>query len=143
MNFVKILLPAIIATTLAWLPAGAVDTRKIELTMTVGGKPYDVVAEPFASWQLASEGQISLDQKFNIQPDGASSLIQVKIAPGASGQKNPSPVRCSARAVPVSEKIRPAPVARPQAADQHGPGMFNDRGKFTCDNLLLLRVVCN
>lgn len=91
MNFVKILLPAIIATTLAWLPAGAVDTRKIELTMTVGGKPYDVVAEPFASWQLASEGQISLDQKFNIQPDGASSLIQVKIAPGASGQKNPSP----------------------------------------------------
>ena len=54
MNFVKILLPAIIATTLAWLPAGAVDTRKIELTMTVGGKPYDVVAEPspVGNWRL-------------------------------------------------------------------------------------------
>ncbi len=82
---------AFAVVTLGWLPANAVDTRKLELTMNIGGKPYEVVAEPFASWQLASEGQISLDQKFNIQPDGESGLIQVKIAPGATGKKVPNP----------------------------------------------------
>ncbi|MEO1160359.1 MAG: hypothetical protein AAFW74_07850, partial [Pseudomonadota bacterium] len=85
MNFVTSLLPALAAISLTWVPAGAVDTRKLEMTMSIGGKPYNVVAEPFASWQLASEGQVSLDQKFNIQPDGKSGLIQVKIAPGAKG----------------------------------------------------------
>ena len=73
------------------LPAHAVDTRTLELTMNIGGKPYDVVAEPYSSWQLASEGQISLDQRFNIQPDGKSGLIQVKIASGAPGKKVPNP----------------------------------------------------
>ncbi len=79
------------AAMLTWLPGHAVDTRKLELTMNIGGKPYDVVAEPYSSWQLASEGQISLDQKFNIQPDGESGLIQVKIASGATGKKMPNP----------------------------------------------------
>ena len=91
MNSKKLIILVLAAVTLGWLPASAVDTRKLELTMNIGGQPYEVVAEPFASWQLASEGQISLDQKFNIQPDGKSGLIQVKIARGATGNKVPNP----------------------------------------------------
>jgi len=90
-NSKKLFLTAIAAIILGCQPAHAVDTRTLELTMTIGGKPYEVIAEPFASWQLASEGQVSLDHKFNIQPDGKSGLIQVKIAPGASGKKAPNP----------------------------------------------------
>jgi len=90
-NSKKLFITAFAAATLGWLPANAVDTRRLELTMNIGGKPYEVVAEPLASWQLASEGQISLDQKFNIQPDGKSGLIQVKIATGVKGKKVPNP----------------------------------------------------
>lgn len=116
MNILKSLLPALVATTLSWMPAGAVDTRKLELTMNIGGKSYDVVAEPIASWQLASEGQVSLDQRFNIQPDGDSGLIQVKIAPGVTGTKIPNP--CSLlRGLSQSLKkngLRLSPGRKPQ-----------------------------
>ena len=91
MNCNKLCLAALAAIMLAWTPAAAVETRTLELTMTIGGKPYAVTAEPFANWQLASEGQISLDHRFNIQPDGKSGLIQVKIAPGVKGNKPPNP----------------------------------------------------
>ena len=84
-------LAALAAVIFAWSPAQAVETTTLELTMNIGGKPYAVTAEPFANWQLASEGQISLDHKFNIQPDGKSGLIQVKIAPGARSSKPPNP----------------------------------------------------
>ncbi len=91
MNSKKLLLVLFAAVTIGWVQARAVDTRTLELTMNIAGKPYQVTAEPFANWQLASEGQISLDHKFNIQPDGKSGLIQVKIAPGLNGKKAPNP----------------------------------------------------
>jgi hypothetical protein len=67
--------------TLVFAPAMALDTRKIELSIAAAGKTYEVTAEPLSSWQLASEGQISLDQKFDIQPDGTHGTIQVKLVP--------------------------------------------------------------
>ncbi len=151
MNFVKILLPTIIAIALAWLPAGAVDTRKLELTMTIGGKPYEVVAEPFASWQLASEGQISLDQKFNIQPDGESGLIQVKIAPGVSGKKTPNPcglLRGLSQSLKKSG-LRLSPGRKPQinmvpvcsmVAESSLATMFYYSASFVTDGLLIAGV---
>jgi hypothetical protein len=63
------------------LPAQALDTRKIELSLPAGGKTYQVTAEPLSAWQLASEGQLSLDQRFDIQPDGTHGTIQVKLIP--------------------------------------------------------------
>ena len=154
MNFLKSLLPALLATTLSWLPAGAVDTRKLELTMNIGGKPYDVVAEPFASWQLASEGQISLDQRFNIQPDGKRGLIQVKIAPGTTGQKVPNP--CSfMRGLSQSLKksgLRLSPGRKPQVnmipvcsmvAESSLRTVFYYSASFVTDGLLIAGIARN
>ncbi len=151
MNFAKHLLAAIAATTLAWSPAGAVDTRKLELTMNIGGKAYDIVAEPFASWQLASEGRISLDQKFNIQPDGKSGLIQVKIAPGASGKKRPNPCGLM-RGLSQSLKksgLRLSPGRKPQinmipicsmVAESSLKTFFYYSASFVTDGLLIAGV---
>jgi hypothetical protein len=78
--------------TLMCTPALALDTRKIELSIAAGDKTYHVTAEPLSSWQLASEGQISLDQKFDIQPDGTHGTIQVKLVPAprqSAGQAQP------------------------------------------------------
>ncbi len=154
MNFVKSLLPALVATTLTWLPAGAVDTRKLEMTMNIGGKPYDVVAEPFASWQLASEGQVSLDQRFNIQPDGKSGLIQVKIAPGTTGRKVPNP--CSfMRGLSKSLKksgLRLSPGRKPQinmipvcsmVAESSLRTVFYYSASFVTDGLLIAGIARN
>ena len=91
MKYASSALAALLALIVSGSPASAVDTKKIELTMDVGGKSFAVQAEPFSDWQLASEGQISLDQKFALQPDGEAGLIQVKIAPGAAGTKQPNP----------------------------------------------------
>jgi hypothetical protein len=49
--------------------------------LPAGGKTYQVTAEPLSAWQLASEGQLSLDQRFDIQPDGTHGTIQVKLIP--------------------------------------------------------------
>ena len=154
MNFLKSLLPALVATTLSWLPAGAVDTRKLELTMNIGGKPYDIVAEPFASWQLASEGQISLDQRFNIQPDGNSGLIQVKIAPGTTGQKVPNPCNFL-RGLSQSLKkngLRLSPGRKPQinmipvcsmVAESSLKTVFYYSASFVTDGLLIAGIARN
>jgi hypothetical protein len=87
----KALVLAGIAAILAAAPASAVDTRKLKLNMTVSGKVYSVVAEPFSSWQLASEGEISLDYKFPVQAGGEDGLIQVRLAPGAIPGKQINP----------------------------------------------------
>ncbi len=81
------------AALLLILTAGgaiALDLRPVNLEMPVGDKTYTVTAEAPAHWQSASEGQLTLDQKFDIRPDGTHGLIQVKIGPappGASGGK--------------------------------------------------------
>ena len=154
MNFVKSLLPALAAISLTWSPAGAVDTRKLEMTMNIGGKPYSVVAEPFASWQLASEGQVSLDQKFNIQPDGKSGLIQVKIAPGAKGQKTPNPCGLL-RGLSQSLKkngLRLSPGRKPQinmipvcsmVAESSLRTIFYYSASFVTDGLLIAGIARN
>ncbi|MEM9470556.1 MAG: hypothetical protein AAGA00_01270 [Pseudomonadota bacterium] len=154
MKFTKSLLPALAATVLMWMPAGAVDTRKLELTMSIGGKPYDVVAEPFASWQLASEGQISLDQKFNIQPDGQAGIIQVKIAPGAKGSKVPNPcglLRGLSQSLKQSG-LRLSPGRKPQinmipvcsmVAESSLKTMFYYSASFVTDGLLIAGVARN
>ncbi|MGI9515035.1 MAG: hypothetical protein ACR2OL_19220 [Anderseniella sp.] len=151
MNVVKWLLPALVATTLTWAPAGAVDTRKLELTMNIGGKPYDIIAEPFANWQLASEGQVSLDQKFNIQPDGQAGLIQVKIAPGAKGNKAPNPcglLRGLSQSLKKSG-LRLSPGRKPQinmipicsmVAESSLKTMFYYSASFVVDGLLIAGV---
>jgi hypothetical protein len=84
-------LSALFAAVLFTGPAAALDTRKLEMTMQIGGKPYLVVAEPLSSWELASEGEVSIDQKFAVQPDGDSALIQVRIAQGAKPGIIPNP----------------------------------------------------
>ena len=154
MNIVKSLLPALVATTLTWLPAGAVDTLKLEMTMNIGGKPYDVVAEPFASWQLASEGQVSLDQRFNIQPDGKSGLIRIKIAPGVMGQKVPNPCGLL-RGLSESLKksgLRLSPGRKPQinmlpvcsmVAESSLRTMFYYSASFITDGLLIAGIARN
>lgn len=77
-------LAAVALAALVPSPALALDTRTIELTLPAGGKTYEVTAEPLSAWQLASEGQLSLDQKFDIRPDGSHGLIQVKVIPAPS-----------------------------------------------------------
>lgn len=154
MNLLRTLLPALVATTVTWLPAGAVDTRKLELTMTIGGKPYDIVAEPFASWQLASEGQVSLDQKFNIQPDGKSGLIQVKIAPGTASRRIPNPCNLM-RGLSQSLKkngLRLSPGRKPQinmipvcsmVAESSLKTIFYYSAAFVADGLLIAGIARN
>lgn len=68
----------------------ALDLRPVSLEMPIGYKTYTITAEAPANWQSSSEGQLTLDQKFDIRPDGTHGLIQVKIGPappGASGGK--------------------------------------------------------
>ena len=78
--------------SLALSPANALDTRTMEIEMTIGGKPFAVTAEPLSNWQVSSEGQVSLDQKFDIQPGGTYGVIQVKLAPDpAIVQSEPNP----------------------------------------------------
>lgn len=90
----KTLTAAGLAAVVLALPAQALDTRKIELSLPAGGNTYQVTAEPLSAWQLASEGQLSLDQKFDIQPDGTHGTIQVKLIPAPA--KLPSkPNPCS------------------------------------------------
>jgi len=90
-NFSRTAFCTLIAAIFMTAPAAAIDTRKLEMTMTIGGKPYAVTAEPLSQWELASESEASLDQKFAIQPDGENGLIQVRIAPGAKPGSNPNP----------------------------------------------------
>ena len=151
MNVANSLLPALLATALTWSPAGAVDTRKLELTMSIGGKPYDIIAEPFTNWQLASEGQVSLDQKFDIQPDGQAGLIQVKIAPGATGNKVPNPcglLRGLSQSLKKSG-LRLSPGRKPQinmipvcsmVAESSLKTMFYYSASFVTDGLLIAGV---
>ena len=49
MNSKKLLLVLFAAVTIGWVQARAVDTRTLELTMNIAGKPYQVTAEPFAN----------------------------------------------------------------------------------------------
>lgn len=80
------------AAVMLALPALALDTKQMDFDMTVGTKTYKVKAEPLSSWQLVSEGQLSLDQKVDIQPDGSHGTIQVKLVPApASVPTKPNP----------------------------------------------------
>jgi hypothetical protein len=73
---------------LLMLTAGAaiaLDLRPVSLEMPIGDKTYTITAEAPANWQSSSEGQLTLDQKFDIRPDGTHGLIQVKIGPAPPG----------------------------------------------------------
>jgi hypothetical protein len=79
-------------TCLAGPVAIALETKTITVKMTVAEQTYRITAEPLVTWQLHSEGQVSIDQKFDIQPDGSSGLIQVKLAPiPANSTEQPNP----------------------------------------------------
>lgn len=91
-SLLKTLTAAGLTAAVLTVPALALDTRKIELSLPAGGKTYQVTAEPLSAWQLASEGQLSLDQKFDIQPDGTHGTIQVKLIPApAKVPSKPNP----------------------------------------------------
>lgn len=103
---------------LALSPANALDTRPMEIDMTIGGKPFAVSAEPLSNWQVASEGQVSLDQKFDIQPDGTSGLIQVKLTPAPAkiqSEPNPCTVLQGMAQSLQREGLRLSPGRKPQA----------------------------
>lgn len=100
--------------------ASALDVKPLELEMMVGGKPFTVTAEPLSTWQTSSEGQLSLDQKFDIQPDGSHGLIQVKLAPAppqasASAQPNPCILLQGLGQALQKEGLRVSPGRKPQA----------------------------
>lgn len=73
--------------------ATALDVKPLRLDMVIGTDTYAVTAQPMSTWQISSEGEISLDQKFDIQPDGSHGLIQVKLAPlpANAGSTQPNP----------------------------------------------------
>ena len=103
---------------LALSPANALDVRPIEVEMVVGSKPVTVTAEPLANWQVSSEGQVSLDQKFDIQADGSSGLIQVKLPPAPPNittEPNPCTVLQGMAQNLQKEGLRLSPGRKPQA----------------------------
>ena len=76
------------AAGLAMLLTGtamALDLRTINLDLPVGNKTYEITAQAPAQWQSNSEVQLTLDQKFDIQPDGRHAIIQVKLGPAPAG----------------------------------------------------------
>lgn len=85
-----------VAAAIAAAPAAvsALEVKTLELDMQIGGKTYEVTAQPLATWKLNSEGQISLDHKFDFRPDGSHGLIRVRLTPapaGASAATQPNP----------------------------------------------------
>ena len=103
---------------LALSPASALDTRTMEVEMTIGGQPFTVTAEPLSNWQVASEGQVSLDQRIDIQPDGTSGLIQVKLTPAPANiqsEPNPCTVLQGMAQNLQKEGLRLSPGRKPQA----------------------------
>jgi hypothetical protein len=103
------------------LAASALETRPVEMEMQIGSKAYSVTAEPLSSWQLSSEGQLSLDQKFDIQPDGSHGLIQVKLVPtpaalnASNQQPNPCTVLQGLAKTLEKDGVRVSPGRKPQA----------------------------
>ncbi len=71
--------------------AAVIETKPLNLSIKVGAKSYDVSAQQPADWELLSEGQLSLNQRFDIQPDGSSGTIEVRIAPLPANKKEPNP----------------------------------------------------
>lgn len=85
-----------VAAAIAAAPvtASALEVKTLEVDMQIGGKAYAVTAQPMATWKLSSEGQVSLDHKFDFRPDGSHGLIRVRLTPapaGATAADKPNP----------------------------------------------------
>lgn len=84
-----------IAAAIAAAPASAsaLEVKTLEVDMQIGGRAYAVTAQPMATWKLSSEGQVSLDHKFDFRPDGSHGLIRVRLtpAPAVTGTEQPNP----------------------------------------------------